>query len=129
MAEPFVTLEEMLSCIVGCKCVVQKRRHFNTFNYGEILGWQNRADNMRWDCFIPGYEATLQRDVEYTVDGVLGVLMTETGNHKIAVSVSDGPPTFTADRSLVHMFMFRDKYRTKKGIDCECFVSQEVYAH
>ena len=75
---------------------------FGTKNYGEVRGgWYNRADGDPWDVFVPGYNCALPRRQPMEVADVLGVLMLENGNHKIAVRVPvSGYSTNRAKREI-----------------------------
>ena len=84
---------------------------FGTKNYGEVRGgWYNRADGDPWDIFVPGYDHALPRRTPLQVADVLGVLMLENGNHKIAVRVPVAG--YSSDRArreirtYVHRYIF-----------------------
>ena len=93
------------------------------FNYGEFLGYLNRADRMRWDCFVPGYR-NLPKGVPLEVTDVFGVLLTETGNHKIAVLVKTDCP-FQYEEALKQCVAFKQKYIYKKAIHCEFYLCKD----
>lgn len=63
-----------------------KRYMFGCLNYGDVPGYKNDADGDPWDIFAPGYEETLAYG-EYSCIAVLGILMLDNGNHKIAVQI------------------------------------------
>ena len=85
----FVSFHQaLLSCDRNHKVILEhrpKKYMFNTLNYGEIQGLYNRADGDCWDVFVPGYEKSLEVGKQYAVKSVLGVLVMDNGNHKIAV--------------------------------------------
>ena len=87
--EPFRSLEAMLN--IGCRgdalVVMQSRPWPGVRNYGEVIGFRNRADGDRWDVFAPGLRSELPEDEPYRVTGVLGVVLIKGGNHKLAVEL------------------------------------------
>ena len=56
-------------------------------NYGEVIGFRNRADGDRWDVFVPGLAADLPLSEPLALRRVLGVLIVKGGNHKLAVEL------------------------------------------
>ena len=91
--EPFRSLEAMLNIADGglCQVVVEDRgaawRAAGCRNYGEVLGFRNRADGDRWDVFMPGLASELPGGTSARISRVLGVLMVKGGNHKLAVEL------------------------------------------
>lgn len=81
-----------------------ERYNFGARNYGEVCAnWHNRADGDKWDVFAPGYDHTLPVDCTYAVEGVLGVLRLDNGNHKIAVRLrARGYDAERARREIEH---------------------------
>ena len=59
----------------------------NLKNYGEIIGFRNRADGDRWDVFVPGVARALPEGEPLLLRRVIGVLLVKGGNHKLAVAV------------------------------------------
>ena len=80
------------------------RYKFGAKNYGEVCAnWHNPADGDKWDVFAPGYDHTLPVDCIYVVEGVLGVLVLDNGNHKIAVRLrAPGYDAARAKREIEH---------------------------
>jgi len=72
------------------KCTFEDRpkKYKIVNNYGDIPGMYNKADGDPWDVFAPGYERTLPFNKMYKVKSVIGVLLLEDGNHKIAVRLN-----------------------------------------
>lgn len=125
MQEPYVSLEEMISVIRTrpVQAIVQKRRHFNTFCYGELIGYKNDADRMRWDCIVVGYDRPIPKMVPVSVTGVFGIVFTETRNHKLAVRVD--LPGFDPQRAFREAVDFTQKYLMKKQVACDFYVCEE----
>ena len=65
-----------------------KRFMFGTLNYGEIPSLRNAADKCAWDVFVPGYDCALPINTPMQIEQIIGVLMLESNNHKIAVRVA-----------------------------------------
>ena len=61
--EPFRSLEAMLN--IGSRggaygVTIQRRSNWEgIINYGEVIGFRNRADGDRWDVYVPGLEKEL----------------------------------------------------------------------
>ena len=88
-----------------------KKYMFNTYNYGEIIGLINKADHDRWDIFIPGYERKLEINKTYKITGIIGVLILENGNHKIAIKTDvDG---YNTENSYKEIEIFTKTYLEK----------------
>ena len=88
----YVPFEHVMAHLVGRRVVFEHRptRYmFGARNYGEVVGWRNRADGDCWDVFAPGYERRLPMGRAFAVGSVLGVLLLDNGNHKIAVRLRD----------------------------------------
>ena len=77
-------------------------------NYGEIVGFRNRADGDRWDVLVPGLPAQLPPGSRHRLSNVLGVILIKGGNHKLAVEVD----AFAVDeaRVLADVRRFVDAY-------------------
>lgn len=120
----YASLNEIMSHLLqrpqSMRVVVQRRRHFNGYNYGEFCdNWFNESDHMLWDAFCPGYMGAVLRDKPYAVSSVLGVMLTATGNHKIIVRLQgEQLPEWCPSRAYVQAMSFRERYFMKKGIDC-----------
>eukprot|EP00636_Phaeomonas_parva_P016279 CAMPEP_0118850096 /NCGR_PEP_ID=MMETSP1163-20130328/106_1 /TAXON_ID=124430 /ORGANISM="Phaeomonas parva, Strain CCMP2877" /LENGTH=162 /DNA_ID=CAMNT_0006782297 /DNA_START=27 /DNA_END=515 /DNA_ORIENTATION=+ len=93
--EPFRSLEAILNIAEGglCQVVVEDRggewEEAGMRNYGEIVGFRNRADGDRWDVFMPGVGADVAIPPGHRarISRVLGVVMVKGGNHKLAVEL------------------------------------------
>ena len=109
--EPFRSLEAMISiadkglCEVSIddRSVVMDSRGGGSReglkNYGEIVGFRNRADGDRWDIVAPGLEEQLTAGSRHRLSKLLGVIMIKGGNHKLAVELA--PPHEATDREAV----------------------------
>ena len=102
--EPFRSLEAMLN--IGAKggayVTMEPRPWAGVKNYGEVIGFRNRADGDRWDVFVPGLPDELPFGEPLKLRGVLGVVLIKGGNHKLAVSVErDGEPISPISRERV----------------------------
>jgi hypothetical protein len=60
--EPYRSLEAMLNIADrgGAYIAIQRRPWEGIKNYGEVLGFRNRADGDRWDIFVPGLDHELE---------------------------------------------------------------------
>lgn len=59
-------------------------------DYGEIVGFRNRADGDRWDCIAVGVPpGGVQMGVAYLIKRTIGVVLIKGGNHKLVVELSD----------------------------------------
>lgn len=113
--EPFRSLESMISIADKglCEVVIQNRteaaagdKAASTLrNYGEIVGFRNRADGDRWDILVPGIDQQLPVDSRHRLSAVLGVVMVKGGNHKLVVSVGGKRPDAEAVSADIKQFM------------------------
>ncbi len=81
------------------------------FDYGEILGFKNEADNMYWDCILP--TSTTIKDKNLLISGIIKInpeanklplkIGNKPGNHKIIIS-KDGVLTNEDKNSLNNYF-------------------------
>ena len=69
---------------------LQRRPWPGVRNYGEVIGFRNRADGDRWDVLVPGMKDELPYDEPYRLQKVLGVVLIKGGNHKMVVELA--PP-------------------------------------
>lgn len=102
--EPFRSLEAMISiadkglCEVSIddRSVVMDSRGGGSReglkNYGEIVGFRNRADGDRWDIVAPGLEEQLTAGSRHRLSKLLGVIMIKGGNHKLVVALNGARP-------------------------------------
>lgn len=98
--EPFRSLEAMLNigCRGGAYVVMQSRPWPGVTNYGEVIGFRNRADGDRWDIFAPGVGEELPPEEPYRIAGVLGVVLIKGGNHKLAVELEQPHAPLSKER-------------------------------
>ena len=70
--EPFRSLEAMLNVCArgGAYVTIQRRAWRGIKNYGEVIGFRNRADGDRWDVFAPGLGAPLPVDEPFRLERV-----------------------------------------------------------
>lgn len=92
MKEPFYSLKQMLDIIKkkDTYCIIENRPKkylFGTKNYGEVIGFRNKADGDRWDIIAAGYNKYLDRYKPYKIKDILGVFLLENGNHKLIVKL------------------------------------------
>lgn len=89
MVPSYVPFTTVLMQLPGSSIVLEPRsKHwkFGCLNYGEVCPpWYNAADGDKWDIVAPGYRTELPVRTPFVVDRVLGVLMLDNDNHKIAV--------------------------------------------
>jgi len=94
--EPFRSLEAMISIAdKGLTEVVIERREGELAtlkNYGEIVGFRNRADGDRWDVVVPGLDQQLPPGSRHRLSAVLGVVLIKGGNHKLVVALGGAQP-------------------------------------
>ncbi len=86
----------------------QKRFMFGALNYGDVPGMINEADGDCWDIFLPGMTRRLNVNKTYTVKRVLGAIVLENGNHKIAVELF--VPGFEAENVDADVKTYMEKY-------------------
>ena len=79
--------------------VLERRPWAGVQNYGEVIGFRNRADGDRWDVFVPGLPAELPEGEPFRLASVLGVLLVKGGNHKLCVTLA--PPHAATDRERI----------------------------
>ena len=86
------SLEAMLNIADrgGAYVAVQRRPWPGVKNYGEVIGFRNRADGDRWDILIPGHRRELPEGEPLPLRRVLGVVLIKGGNHKLAIELD--PP-------------------------------------
>lgn len=87
------------------QCVFEHRPKwkFGVTNYGELPQWINNADGDPWDVFTPT-PAKLPVSQPFRVSSVIGVLVLENGNHKIAVRVKDVPYYASIEKQYITTF-------------------------
>ena len=129
MQQPrLATLEQIMPVLLdspeSVRGVVQRRRHFNQWTYGEVQGFLNPSDGMLWDIFCPGYLGPVPRETPLPIKEVLGVMLTATGNHKIVVRLDVEGVPWCPFRAHFHFCSFRERYFMKKGIDCALYLNQ-----
>ena len=90
-----------------------KRYMFGCLNYGDMPGFRNDADGDPWDVFAPGYESTLPFRI-YTSTGVLGALVLNNGNHKIAVTIDH--PGYDHKRATAEIKRYCRMYCRRVGV-------------
>jgi len=106
--EPFRSLESMISIAdKGLSEVVIQERLDGLKNYGEIVGFRNRADGDRWDVLVAGNPA-LPVGSRHRLSAVLGVVLIKGGNHKLVVSVGGFRPS--AESVTADVDAFRESY-------------------
>jgi len=125
--EPFRALESMIAIADKglCEVAIQDRTEasYGTSlkNYGEIVGFRNRADGDRWDIVVPGLGDQLPAGSRHRLSAVLGVIMIKGGNHKLVVAlggsrpdpdaVSDDIKSFIDDYSKSHPDQSKSRMR------------------
>ncbi|KAL1500486.1 hypothetical protein AB1Y20_013143 [Prymnesium parvum] len=97
--EPFRSLEAMLNIADRGRAYVSMQHRDDVKNYGEVLGFRNRADGDRWDVFAPGLSSQLPLGEPLLLRRVMGVLLVKGGNHKLAVELE--PPHAPESRELI----------------------------
>lgn len=110
--EPYRSLEAMISIADKglCEVVIQDRDNDDAGvaglkNYGEIVGFRNRADGDRWDIFAPGLDVQLPADSRHRLTAVFGVLLIKGGNHKLAVGLQNFKPDPARVKADVEKFI------------------------
>ena len=77
---------------------------FLGFSSSDCLGFfsgYNKSDGDPWDVFAPGYSYTLSTSNSYRIKKILGILLLENGNHKIAVKLyASQAPGFNYKRAM-----------------------------
>ena len=71
----------------GAYITIQRRPWPGIQNYGEVIGFRNRADGDRWDVFVPGLDHELPVGEPLPLRKVIGVVLIKGGNHKLAVEL------------------------------------------
>ena len=74
-------------------------------NYGEIVGFRNRADGDRWDVLVPGLPAQLPPGSRHRLSNVLGVILIKGGNHKLVVALEGNRPDAAAVKEEISTFI------------------------
>jgi len=108
--EPYRSLESIISIADKglSEVVIQARptaQGGNLKNYGEIVGFRNRADGDRWDVLVPGLEKQLPVDSRHRLSTVLGVILIKGVNHKLVVALGGARPDAAAVKADVDSFM------------------------
>ena len=103
-------------------------------NYGEIVGFRNRADGDRWDVLVPGLPAQLPPGSRHRLSNVLGVILIKGGNHKLVVALEGNRPDAAAVKEEISTFI--DTYakshpNVRRGIKilAEYGLSLDVWGH
>ena len=88
-AEPFRSLEAMVNIAERGQeyVVMEKRQWVGIRNYGEVIGFRNRADGDRWDVFAPGLSGDLPIGESLRMRGIIGIVLIKGGNHKLAIAL------------------------------------------
>lgn len=95
---------------------IQKREWEDVKNYGEVIGFRNRADGDRWDVFVPGLEKALPEGEPYKLRNVMGVVLIKGGNHKLVVEIEDFEP-ISKERVAADIKQFVTTYaRVHRGV-------------
>ena len=95
---------------------VQPRKWEGVKNYGEVLGFRNRADGDRWDIIAPGLAEELPEGEPIKLGNVLGIVLMKGGNHKIAVEL-EGHPTASREQIALDIKEFQRIYaKTHPGV-------------
>ena len=74
-------------------------------NYGEIVGFRNRADGDRWDVLAPGLSEQLPPGSKHRLSTVLGVILIKGGNHKLVVALGGAKPDPVSIAADIDAFM------------------------
>jgi len=85
----------------------------NLKNYGEIVGFRNRADGDRWDVLVPGLNDQLPVASRHRLSTVLGVILIKGGNHKLVVALGGARP----DAAMVKVSALWWRYFVRVGQD------------
>ena len=107
--EPFRSLESMVSIADKglSEVLIQDRSAADDGslkNYGEIVGFRNRADGDRWDVLVPGLEGQLPTGSRHRLSTVLGVILIKGGNHKLVVALGGARPDPAAVKRDIEAF-------------------------
>merc|ERR1719478_145570 len=114
--EPFRSLESMISIADKglCEVLIQDRTDIDygtaLKNYGEIVGFRNRADGDRWDIVVPGLVDQLPTDSRHRLSAVLGVIMLKGGNHKLVVALGGSKPDPEMNKSRMRYMQLDAPY-------------------
>lgn len=110
--EPFRSLEAMINIAERRRAsvILESREWKGLRNYGEVVGFRNRADGDRWDVFVPGLEGELPLDVPFPLRRVLGVVLVKGGNHKLAVELAPPNRPLSPERIAADVRAFMDVY-------------------
>ena len=116
--EPFRSLEAMLNIADrgGAYISIQRRPWPGVKNYGEVIGFRNRADGDRWDVFVPGLSEELPEGEPLPLRKVLGVVLVKGGNHKLAVELH---PPYALDEAA----------KEQVALDIKAFTTAYVQTH
>lgn len=112
MPRNFVTLNYVLRNAHTIRFEDRPEKYkFGTKNYGDIPGLYNKSDGDPWDVFAPGYSYTLSTSNSYRIKKILGILLLENGNHKIAVKLyASQAPGFNYKRAMKEIDTYCSKY-------------------
>mgnify|MGYP001370731223 CR=1 FL=1 len=104
-------LDYVLKNAIGKECQFEyrpKKYMFGISNYGDIPEWINKADGDPWDIFAPGISSKLPINKKFVIKKILGILLLENGNHKIAIKVNT--KGYDKDRCLDDINTYCKKY-------------------
>ena len=88
------TLNYVLRHFRSTPCIFENRAakyKFGIKNYGEIPSYINKADGDPWDIYAPGYNSKFPVNTPFLIDKIIGILVLENGNHKLAVRIKGYP--------------------------------------
>lgn len=100
---------------------------FGASNYGEIPCLINDADGDPWDIFTPGMTRRLNTSKMYRVKRVIGVVVLENGNHKIAVELF--VPGFDPTRVDADVEEYMKKYSKFTRVPTTWKAASEYYKY
>jgi len=118
--EPFRSLESMITIADKglSEVLIQQRAVTDSWddaaspesigelrNYGEVVGFRNRADGDRWDILAPGLPAQLPAGSRHRLSNVLGVILIKGGNHKLVVALEGNRPDAAAVKKDIKTFV------------------------
>ena len=96
-------------------------------NYGEFIGFNNQADGCPWDALIPGYPS-LDRDVIWKSNKLLGLYSLPDGNHKIIVDLKTDEYQMSKDW-LDEIKSYQEQYERENDIKGEIFLTMNGFNH
>jgi len=118
MTRETLALHEAVNKAVGMKCVFEDRPQrylFGALNYGDIPGTRNAGDGDPWDVVAPGLGRRLPFGKPYTISKVLGMLVLENGNTKLAVRLRS-VKGFDAAEARAEMRRYARGYMAHTGV-------------